>query len=159
MKSKRGFTLIELIMVIVLISMIGAMTGLLLRQTFKSFYTGKKIVDLTIKTNLAAHTLMRELKNAESLSAVGTTTLTYLNHKGETVVVDLNGANLRRNVNSAGAQTLCNQVSGLTFSFFDDTLTTTAVPANVRFVTMQLTTQNELPYSLMASTLLRRLLP
>ena len=107
MKIAKGFTLIEYIIVIVLIGVLGSMSSLILRQTFKGHFTAKKITDLSIKTNIAADNLLRELKSSERLSAIGATTLTFVNQQGQTIVIDLSGTNLRRNVNGGGAQTLC----------------------------------------------------
>ncbi len=160
MNRPKGFTLIEFIIVIVLIAILGTMSTLMLRQTFKSYVTEKQINDLATQTNMAADNVLRELKSAGSLSAIGTSTLTFINQQGQTIVIDLNGTTLRRNVNSTGAQTLCNNITNLAFGFFDQAFATTNVATNVRFITIQLTaTNNQYPYSLMGGTVLRRLLP
>lgn len=160
MKLSKGFTLIELVIVIVLVGIIGSSTALLLRQTFKSYFTGKKITDIALKTSIASNILIREIKNLEVLNSIAATSMTYTNHKGESITIDFNSSNLRRSVNSASAQILCNQVSSVAFNYYDSTYAVTATPANVRYITVTLTTQDEgIPYSLMSGTTLRRLLP
>jgi len=160
MKTIKGFTLIELVIVITVISILAASAGLILRQHFKGYFTAKTLIALPGKTNIATDNLMRELKNASSISVASPTTMTFVNQQGQTIVIDLSGTTLRRNVNAAGVQTLCDQVTSLAFAYFDQAFATTAVVANVRFITMQVTTTNDgLPYSLMAGTMLRALLP
>ena len=161
MKTTRAFTLIELVIVIVLIGILSATGSLLLRQTFKGYFTGENITDLANKTNIATSNLMRELKSAETISVIGANTLTFVNQLGQTVVIDLSGTTLRRSVNGAGAQTLCTQVISVAFAYVDQAFATTAVANNVRFLTMQLvaSTNDGLPYSLMAGTVLRKTLP
>ncbi len=157
MRSTKGFTLIELIVVITLMAILGATSSLILRQTFKAYFTGIKITDLAVRTNIATDNVIRELKSADSLSALGTTTLTFINQQGQTVVIDLSGTTLRRGVNGAEAQTLCTQVTNLSFEFFDQAYATTAVAENVRFITMNIKTTNDgYPYSLIGGTVLCR---
>lgn len=157
---KKGFTLIELIIVIVLIGILSGISSLMLTQFFKSYQTGKRLNNLAIQTNIEINNLMREIKNAESVSIIGNTTMTFINHNGETVAIDLNGTNLRRNVNSSGAQIVCDKVSSLSFGFFDQAFNTTAVATNVRFVTINIVaSEDNLPYALMTGTTLRKLIP
>jgi prepilin-type N-terminal cleavage/methylation domain-containing protein len=160
MRTKKAFTLMEFIITIVLVGILASITSTLLLKTFNSFFTGKNISDLATTTNIALTNLIRELKSSSSLTALNTSTLSFVNQQGHTVVIDLSGTTLRRNVDGAGAQTLCTLVTGLSFGFFDQAFATTTVPANVRFITIQITTsKNGLPYSVMGGTVLMRLLP
>lgn len=161
MKNTNGFTFIEFIIVIVLIAILGGVAALMIKQNYKGYFTAQKITALATNANIATDDLMRELENAASMTTLGTTSFTFVNQKGQSIAIDLSGTTLRRNVNAGGVQTLCNQVTNVAFSWFDQAFATTAVPANVRFVTMQMTTTNVdgMPYSLMAGTMLRTLLP
>ena len=161
MKHTRGFTLIEFVIVITLIGILSAIASLILNQHFKGYFASKDLMALEIKTNIATNNLIRELKSAENLIAFGTTTLTFVNQQGQTVVIDLNGTTLRRQENSGSFQTLCDQVTGVAFATFDAAFASTTVANDVRFVTMNITTTSDqgLPYSLMTGTVLRARLP
>ncbi len=162
MKKALGFTLIEFIIVIVLLSILSSIGSLILGQHFKGYFATKQITQLTTETNIAVDNLMRELKSAGQLTAIDNTTLTFTNQAGETIVIDLNGTTLRRQVNGGTAMPLCSQVSSLAFYGFDASFATTVTAQNVRFVMLQMTTTSStknLPYSVMAGTVLRTQLP
>lgn len=161
MKTAKGFTFIEFIIVIVLIAILGATGALMLQQNYRGYFTAKKIMALASNATIATDNIMRELKSAQSVSTFGSTSFTFVNQQGQSIAIDLSGTTLRRNVNATGAQTVCTQVTNVVFAYFDAAFATTAVPANVRFVTMQITTTNAdgMAYSLMAGTVLRKILP
>jgi len=159
MRITRGFTIIELIIVIVLVGFLSTIAAQMISSNFSAYFEGKTITNLTNKTNIAADNLMRELKSAQSVSAIATTGLTFVNQSGNTIVVALSGTNLTRSVNGATAEPLCDEVTSLTLSYFDQNFAATITPASVSFVTVNMTTtENGLPYKLIAGTVLRALL-
>lgn len=156
MKNARGFTLIEFIIVITLIGILSAVASLILNQHVKAYFAAKELINFEVKTNIAADNLMRELKSSENLTAFSATSLAFINQQGESIVIDVSGGLLRRQVDGATPQTLCNDVASLSFEAFDSAFASTAILADVRFITMLITTNsNNLPYSLMAGTVLR----
>jgi len=159
MKNTRGFTLIEFIIVITLMSTLSAIASLILNQHFKAYFAAKDLINFEVKTNIATDNLMRELKSAENLTAFSATSLTFINQQGENILIDWSGALLRRHVNSASPQTLCNDVTNLSFAAFDSAFASTTVTSDIRFITVSITTNNALSYSLMAGTVLRARLP
>ena len=145
---------------ITLIGILSAAATSLLTQGFKSYFTAKTLVDTLNQVAMASNGLMRELKNGSSLSNIDTTTFSFVNQTGQSIVINLSGTTLTRSVNGGTAQPLCKNVSNLIFSYYDQTLTSTATASNVRLITMQLTMNNSgLPYSSMTGTVLRTLLP
>ena len=158
MKIIKGFSLIELVIVIVLITIVATASATFLTQGLKNYTSGEPIIPLAGKTNLAVDNLMRELLSAGSISTIGTTTLVFINELGETITIGLSGTTLQRTSSSGGGiQTLCTNVTALTFAHFDSAFATTAIAANVSFVTIAITvTDRGIPYSLIAGTLIRR---
>ncbi|AHE68387.1 competence type IV pilus minor pilin ComGF [Legionella oakridgensis] len=159
MNVGKGFTLIEILLVIVLISIVAGIAGMILREGFRSYSAGKPIIAVAGKANIAADNLMREIQSAESLEVVSGSGLTFINQQGQTIVVDLNGTTLRRNVNGGGAQPLCTNVSSASFAYFNSGFASTGTASAVRFLTLSMTViEGDIPYSLMASTVVRKTL-
>lgn len=158
MKTLRGFTYIEFIIVIVLIGILGSTASLMLKQNYKGYFTAKKIMVLATNATIATDNLMRELKNASSITSLSATSLTFINQQGQTITIDKSGTTLTRNVDGAGPQTLCSQVSSVAFAYFDSSFATTTDVNDVRFVTIQMTTTNSdgLSYSMISGTVLRK---
>ncbi|GGI85144.1 prepilin-type N-terminal cleavage/methylation domain-containing protein [Legionella impletisoli] len=156
MKAK-GYTLIEMVIGIVLLGIVSATAGLFLTEAFRSYFAAKPILKVAGKANIAADALMREIKSAESISAIGSNSMSFVNQQGQSIVINLSGGNLSRSVNGGTAYTLCSGITGLTFSYFDASLGTTASASNVRFVTLAMTIAEEaIPFSLIAGTLVRK---
>lgn len=158
MKQPKGFTLIEMIITIVLTGILFGLASRILTVGFTSYTTAKRITDAINPVNICLNNLMRELKSAQSMDAIGATGFTFTNQQGQSIAISFGSNTLSRSVNSATAQILCNQITTLGFSFYDQGFTTTATAANVRFVTAQISmTINGLPYGIMGGTLLRAL--
>ena len=157
MKHPRGFTLIEFVIVITLIALLSALASLILQQHFKGYFGAKDLMALEIKTNIAADNLLRALKSAEALTTFNTNTLAFVNHKGENIVIDVSGTLLRRQVNGASPEPLCDDVISLSFEAFDTAFASSTVVSDIRFITMAITTDDTtISYSLMAGTTLRK---
>lgn len=163
MKSLRGFTLVELIIVIVITALLASVAVIFMREGLESYNNGKPIIPIAGKTNIAVDNLLRELEGAESISAFASNTLTFVNQQGQSIIIALSGTNLMRTVNGSSAQILCNNISALSFAGYDSIFSATAIAMTIRFVTVSITvteTANNttIPYSLIAATTLRRLL-
>lgn len=158
MNRSKGFTLIELMIVIVLMGILCGLASRILTQTFRAWLTAKSITSMENKVNIAMETVIREIKSAQGLIAIDSSSVTFINQAGDSIQIGKNGTNLQRSVNNAGAQTICNQIATTRFSWFDQTLASTPTAANVRFLTLQLVaTDNQgLPFTLMAGTVLRK---
>ena len=159
MKKTLGFSLIEIIMVMVIVGSISGIAALIITNGSIAYFQAKPIISLADKANLAMTKLLRELQSAESINAIGVDTISFTNQQGDSVVFDVNGTTLEREANSSGANPLCNNVSNITFRYYDQTLNATVAPANVRFISVSLTlSDNNATYPLMSATAIRSLL-
>lgn len=174
MMRQRGFSLIELIMVIIIVSAISGVAGLLLSAGFKSYTTAKPIMSSASRANSAMIAILREIKNAQSVTAIGANTLTFVNAQGQSIQIGLgsggSGAGafdnlttttLARSLAAAQAQPLVTTLkspgtSNVLFTYYDANLASTAVLANINYVALNLTlAEDQASYTLMSGTLIR----
>jgi len=158
MKIRNGYTLVESLMVIVIIAVIAGMAAIILSAGMRGYFAAKPVISMADKANVAMTQVMRELHGAQSISALGATSVTFVNQLGESVVINVSGTTLQRNVGGGGAEPLCTDVSSLTLGYYDQALAVTAVPASVRYITLAFTlSQGTYIYSLMSGTLIHYL--
>lgn len=161
MKQRRGFSLIELLIVIVVLSSIVGLATKLLSAGLTSYLTSGPITTNASRANIALSTIMREIQSASSITALssGASLITYVNHAGDSVEIKLNGTTLSRNVASSADNTLCTNVTTATVGFYADNLTRITLPAqvaNVRYILFNMVLENgHTHYSLTNGTLLR----
>jgi MSHA biogenesis protein MshO len=140
-----GFTVIELVMVIVIFGIIGAMVAPLISTSFQSYFTSKDISDTDWQARAAIERMTRDLRGIRApadLTITSGSDITYVDIDGNTVrycmgaVGGCPGAagDLMRN-----GQALASGVSALTFSFLTRTACATATPAQVFYVTFGFT--------------------
>jgi len=161
MKTRNGFTIIEVLMVIMIVSCIFGLAGSLLSVGFTSYFTSGPISSNASTANIAMANVIREIENASSVTSFssGTTLITYVNSSGSSIVISLIGTTLGRKVGAGGVQTLTANVSSAAVGFYDSALATAVALPNVRYVTLQFTVTNgNTSYPLMDGTLLRTLL-
>ena len=164
MKKYRGYTLIEMILVMIILVIIMGVIGLTLRAGTNSYSTSQPLVEMSSEAVFAVENVTRELQSALSLITIGANNITFINYLGQTVVVNLSSGNVNRS-NDGGSTSylLAANVSALNFVYYDGTLAVTATPANVRYVTMQITIQTVngpqiLSYTLLTGVVLRKII-
>ena len=161
MKRRPGFSIIELLMVIVIIGALFSLGGILLSVGFTGYFSSGQMSSNASHANIAMANIMRDIQSASSITSLssGATLITYVNHAGDSVVISLTGTTLSRDVSGGGAKTLCMNISSATVGFFAEDLSRITLPAQVslvRFVTLKLVlTNRDTSYSLMDGTLLR----
>lgn len=155
----KGWTLIELIMTIVLISIIGGIAVWMLGQNYNNYFVAKQIIGLANSTNTTLTALLREIRAAESITSMNSHALTFTNQQGNSIAYSLSGSNILRSVNGATAQIVNNTATNITFTYYDANLATTATSSNVQYLALRLDVNNGLPYSLLSGVTLRKNLP
>ena len=153
-----GFSLLEMIMVIVVLGIVTAVAAPFMRAGFQSYFIGKDISETDWQARVALERMSRELR---SVRAPADLIITSAN---DITFTDVDGNSTRFCMGTAGgcpgtageltrnSQPLATGISALTFSFLTRTGAVTAVAANVFYITVAFTvTQNTIIKSFQAT--------
>ena len=121
--GNEGFTLMEIILVLVLIGIMAAVLVPTLQEGVQSYTATETRGDLTSQARQAASRITRELRNIQkeadntpNISSANATTVTFVDVLDNTISFTLSGGTVQRNSNA-----LVEQVSNLSFRYFDAT--------------------------------------
>ena len=135
-KTLSGFTLIELVIVIVLTGIIGAIATKMLAQGLNAYLTSKNVADADWQGRLALERMTRDIRAVRSPTDIALATssqFTFTDSNGSSVAYTLSGSNLMRN-----SQALANGISTLTFQYYDETGVITAITTAIRYISITL---------------------
>jgi prepilin-type N-terminal cleavage/methylation domain-containing protein len=117
--KKNGFTLIEIIVVLVILGIIGSIIGIGIAKIAKSYVASGASLDTAQKGTLVLSRLVRELSLVKSISSGTASAITYTGVDSPNLpyphTVSLNGANLLLN----NTDILTDQVSAFNLTYCD----------------------------------------
>lgn len=135
-----GFTLVELLMVIVLFGIVAAFAAPAMQSGFQAYFTGRDISEADWQARVALERMTRELRAVRAPADLA------LASAGDLTFVDLDGNSIRYCMGAVGtcpgaagelvrnAQPLATGVTALTFSFMTRTGGATGTPALAYYV-------------------------
>ena len=154
-RGEHGWTLIELVMVIVILGLLAAMGAGLLSSLFQSYFAARDITSSDGQARAAFERMTRELRQARSATAADLdvasgTQVRFIDADGNGVCFYRDAATNRLMRSGDGPSTACGAtspqplsdfVSGLSFFYYTNTLALTATPASVSYVTVVVSVQ------------------
>jgi prepilin-type N-terminal cleavage/methylation domain-containing protein len=146
MRLQNGFTLIEMVMVILVLSIIVGMAGSLLSQGLNTFSAGENIIDANWQGQIGMERMIRDIlgiRSVNDISSASASTLSFTNTNGDTLSYTLSGTSITLTQNGSSA-VLADGVQSLAFNYYDQNGSVTATPTAIRYVqiTMNVTKNN-----------------
>ncbi len=135
--KQNGFSLVELILVIVILSIIAAVGSRMLSGGFNAYFTGRDIIDAEWQGRYAMQRISRELRDVRSATAgdlniTSATQITFTDNAANVITYALNGNTLERN-----GEPLADGVTNLAFNYVQtDGITTATAATDVSYITV-----------------------
>ena len=140
MPRARGFTLVEMLLVIVLLGIVAAVAAPAMQSGFRAYFTGQDIAEADWQARVALERMTRELRTVRAPADL------VLASASDLTFVDLDGNTIRYCQGAVGtcpgaagelirnAQPLATGIGALTFSFLTRTGGATGTPALAYYV-------------------------
>lgn len=136
-KKQRGFTLIELVFVIMLMSIIAGISSVVISSGFKAYLASKNVIGADWQARYALERMARDIRAIQSPRSIITASarqLSFTDTNDHAISYSLSGNSLMLNE----ANIVADGVQSLAFSYFDKNGVNTAILANIRYVTITL---------------------
>ena len=150
-QAQEGFTLLEMVMVILILGIIIAMSSALLSQGLSGFSEGEDIINANWQGQIAMERMTRDIlaiRSPVSITTITAGNFAFTDIDNNTISYSLSGTNLTLTQNGSSV-TLAQGVQSLTFSYFDENGLSTATASLVHMIRVSLNiTQNGAAYTL-----------
>jgi len=130
MKKNKGFTLVELVIVIIIIGITASTLGFMMLGAVKAWTFKFNRNDILWDGRLAMDRMTREIrtvKNPTSVTTASAAQFRFIDTGNEDITYSLSGANLNRTENGT-ANLLAENVSSLTFTYYNSSDTVIPSP-------------------------------
>lgn len=138
MRSKMsGFTLIEVVVVMTIVSVLTVVVGKVLLHSFSAFTIANNISEAQWQANSAITHIVDDIHTIRSPSDITTATsnaLSFTNTAGTAVSYTFSSNTLNRS-----SIPVASNISGVTYAYYNESNVVTAVPAAIRFISISVT--------------------
>lgn len=151
---QNGFTLVELIIVIVILGILVVVTEPLLQSGFDAYFTQRNITEANWQESLALSRMKRDIRGMPTLANITMATsseLAFTDSENESVDYTLSGTNLLRNTD-----VLASGVNSISFAYYNRYGATTTTLSDIRYINITLNvTKNNVDYTTFTTIFVR----
>ncbi len=130
MKKQTGFTLMEIVVVLIILGIIASLAAPLVLNAARSAAIEHNFANTISQGQNASTQMTHAIRNLQTLTTMTSSNLSFTDNDNNSISYTLSGSNLMQ-----GSNILAHNVTGLSFSYYDSALNSTATPANVRYIT------------------------
>jgi prepilin-type N-terminal cleavage/methylation domain-containing protein len=138
-----GFTLMEMIISIMILSILVAGSTLLLTQGFKGYFAAQNVVNPQIKGGLALEIMTRDLRAIRSPADISNATansLAFVDVDNRSIYYQFLNNQLQRKIGSTGSyQALLNNVQNIIIYYYDALGVVATQNASIRYIVVNIT--------------------
>lgn len=137
---QSGFTLVEIAIVIIIISILVGMGASLLQVSMRTHFSSQETVNNQWQNQVAMSFLVDDIRAIRSTSAITSATSTSLSFKDiydNTITYQLTGTLLMRNSNA-----IAKNVQSINFTYYTEDGVSTTTAADIRYVVITITYQD-----------------
>lgn len=149
-QQSAGFTLLELIIVIIIVSVIGGILTVVMQEAYESFVTGQQLNNVVNEAQFINERLKIDLSQAtpSNITTATSNTFAFTNDQGVSITYNLASNIVTRQEDAGTAYHLTEQMGTVagdfSFNYYEaDGITATATIADIRYINVISTLKRE----------------
>lgn len=143
--NKKGFTLLEMLIVTMVLIIVGTIGSIIISEGFKSSFKSLDVIEAAWQNRLVFQRMVNEIGDIRSRSDINigsSAQFTFTDIYGNTITYARSGNFLQRTLNGVG-KNVSNGVTDLNFAYYDTNLANATLATAVRCIKISATvTQN-----------------